>query len=260
MRANELHLRLTALALAAMTFGSVAVAQNAPAAPAAPAASSAAPAAAPAVALPALPPVGTPVNVAGQPLPGAKAPGSPASLGKELVYRDPAMPLSIEDVSELQAKKANSEMYKKFGLTDVPPPKPVVVAPVPVVAPGTPVGADGKPLPVPVVVPKLNVVTLGVWSRSGDWRAEALVDGGFRALRVGDLVSQGAVVKSISRQGIEVEVTPLPKKRVPKAPAAEGESKPVAKPVIKRAKSTQPAPVKTKTYWARVGQSVEMPL
>jgi hypothetical protein len=221
--------------------------------------------------LPPLPVLGSVVNQNGQmiaqPLPGGKAIAAQvaASAGKDLTYRDPSVYISINEVSELQAKKAGAELYKKFGLTDV---SPIMAS----IAKGTPgdssIDATAKPAPV---VRKLQVVTLAIWGRNNSLQAEAMIDGVLRKIINGDTIAPGVVVKAISAKGLQLEVTKLPhvKKRTSvnpansaatSAPVAEAKQKTVhaashAKRIAKPA-----AALPTQNYWAYVGRITEMNL
>jgi hypothetical protein len=245
MRANKAHFYSTLLVLTLLSAD--AMAQGAPA-------------------LPPLPAAGPIINQTGQPtaqpLPGGQAnlPQVGTSFGKELTYRDPSAPISINEVSELQAKKANADLYKKFGLSDVSPIKVTKEQ-----QEKTDQAKSGKTLAAPIVR-KLKIVTLSIWGRPNALQAEAVVDGALKKIRTGDTIVQGVIAKTISSSGIELEITELPKRKKRSSAVAMAASSAEVKPKIVSAVShnkyiAKPATaLPKKTQWAYVGRSAEMNL
>lgn len=190
---------------------------------------------------------------------GLAAPGSviagsrEAEAQKGLTYRDPSTVLSIGEISEIQAKKANAELYKKYGFTDVvikKAPDPVALA------------ADA-----PKPRPKLAVVTMAVWGKPGALQAEAVFNGVMKTVHGGETVAPGVVVAAVTNRGLELQVTAQPPEKVaprhkaaPAAAATQVDG--AAKPVVRRAvvKKTDPAAPTVSQQWAFVGKKIEVPL
>lgn len=109
-----------------------------------------------------------------------------------LKFRDPSKAMTIGEISELQAKKVNSELYRKFGYSDVEPikVKPKVEAPV-------------------KLRPIVSVITLAVWGKPDALQAEAMVNGVLKKLKGGETLAPGVVLTKITPSGLQLEV-PVP--------------------------------------------------
>jgi hypothetical protein len=150
-----------------------------------------------------------------------------------LTFRDPSKPITIGEISELQAKKANAELYKKFGFTGS---EPVKIKPkVEVVA---------KP------VPTISITTLSVWGKPDALQAEAMVDGVLRKLKGGETLAPGVVVTKIVSSGLQLDV-PVP------AVAASDKNSPKR---LDKSPKVASEPARSKSQLAYVGRALEVRL
>ena len=99
-----------------------------------------------------------------------------------LTYRDPTKLITIGEISDLQAAKAQAEFASKFGFTGQ---KAAIEKPAGTV----------KTLPPPV---RLNVLVLAAWSKSNKAQAEAIVDGRFATLTGGETLAPGVKVEQVT--------------------------------------------------------------
>jgi hypothetical protein len=105
-----------------------------------------------------------------------------------LKYRDPANPITIGEVSDLQATKAQAEYASKFGYTDQKMEKPSLA---------------NSPAPRP----RLIVSVLATWSKANKAQAEAIVDGRFTTLTGGETLASGVKVEQVLPTMLVLSVT-----------------------------------------------------
>jgi hypothetical protein len=128
------------------------------------------------------------------PAPTGQMPAAQAGLPQilpapALKYRDPSNPITIGEVSDLQAAKAQAEYASKFGYTDQKPEK---------------TGASfNEPLPRP----RLIVSVLATWSKANKAQAEAIVDGRFTTLTGGEILATGVKVEQVLPTMLVLSVT-----------------------------------------------------
>lgn len=121
-----------------------------------------------------------------------------------LKYRDPSNPITIGEVSDLQAAKAQAEYASKFGYTDQ---KPEKTSP-----------SFNAPLPRP----RLIVSVLATWSKANKAQAEAIVDGRFTTLTGGETLATGVKVEQVLPTMLVLSVTaPTSKNAKSHAPVKE---------------------------------------
>lgn len=106
-----------------------------------------------------------------------------------LKYRDPATPITIGEVSDLQAAKAQVEYASKFGYTDQKVEKPS--------------GSVSAPAPRP----RLIVSVLATWSKANKAQAEVIVDGRFTTLAGGETLASGVKVEQVLPTMLVLSVT-----------------------------------------------------
>jgi type IV pilus biogenesis protein PilP len=157
-----------------------------------------------------------------QSLPLPAPPSAPAQTvnGQEpLRYRSPDTPLTIGEISDMQAKKSNEEILKKMGFTSVEPPKPV------------------KEAPVVKEKPKLTVRTLAVWGKPQAAQAEVLVNGSLVKVSGGEALGPGITVKSVSPKAVVLSIS----KTIEPKGKRKGKGKaPKAEPVIETTQRIAP--------------------
>lgn len=165
------------------------------------------------------------------PQPGMQMRADAAAAG--LTFRDPAKPITIGEISELQAKKANADLYKRFGFTGSEPVKikPKIEAPV-------------------KVVPTLSITTLAVWGKSDALQAEAMVDGILKKFKGGESVAPGVTVIKVTPSGLQLEVS------TPSSKVASSTKKNAKGLVV----STPDEPVRNQSKIAYVGRGLEIRL
>jgi hypothetical protein len=98
-----------------------------------------------------------------------------------LKYRDPTKLITIGEISDLQAAKAQAEFASKFGYTGQK-------------------AATEKPSSALKIIPptvRLNVLVLAAWSKSNKAQAEAIVDGRFATLTGGETLAPGVKVEQV---------------------------------------------------------------
>lgn len=118
------------------------------------------------------------------PAPSGQMPPAQAGLPQilpapALKYRDPSSPITIGEVSDLQAAKAQAEYASKFGYTDQKPEK------------------KGPSFNEPLPRPRLIVSVLATWSKANKAQAEAIVDGRFTTLTGGEILATGVKVEQV---------------------------------------------------------------
>lgn len=144
-----------------------------------------------------LPPGPMPAAQAGQPQPLPALTPAPA-----LKYRDPSNPITIGEVSDLQAAKAQAEYASKFGYTDQKPAKPTQ--------------SGNAPAPRPLLI----VSVLATWSKSNKAQAEAVVNGRFTTLTGGETLATGVRVEQVLPTMLVLSVAPPPSKNAKGQPQA----------------------------------------
>jgi hypothetical protein len=142
-----------------------------------------------------------------------------------LRYRDPSKTLTLGEISDIQAQKANSEILRKFGFTDIEPIRP-------------------KPVAITLVKPMTSIKALAIWGRQDSLQAEILVNGVLHRVVSYAVVAPNLRVLRVRANGIDLEY-----------------DRPIAPPKAKQPKGSIPAPGKvTVTQRVSVGQSLEIPL
>lgn len=152
-----------------------------------------------------LPPGQMPAVQAGQPqlLPALTPALTPALVpAPALKYRDPSNPITIGEVSDWQAAKAQAEYASKFGYTDQKPAKP------------------SSSVNAPAPRPRLIVSVLATWSKANKAQAEAIVDGRFTTLTGGETLATGVRVEQVLPTMLVLSVAPPPSKNVKGQPQA----------------------------------------
>lgn len=126
-----------------------------------------------------------------------------ASASKKLTYRDPSLPLSIEEMSEIQRKKLVQDALEKAGFTTD---KSVVDAEKKAVADAAAAVAASKPKKVP----KESVVAVtAVYSVRGTPVAEVSVNGGrTRTVKAGEPIIDRVSLAALSPSGATLRVEP----------------------------------------------------
>lgn len=149
----------------------------------------------------------------------------PTAFAPNLKYRDPGKPLTLGEIADLQAQKANSDILRKYGFTDIEPirPKPVVVT-------------QAKPV--------MSIKALAIWGKQDNLRAEILVNGVLHRVMGHEMVAPNLRVMRVRASGVDLEY-----------------DRPFTPPKVKQHKGSKPAPSKeTVTQRVSVGQSLEIPL
>jgi hypothetical protein len=145
---------------------------------------------------------GTPASVPVPfvPLPDGKAgaAGAPGQAGFQAdgtprKYRNPTSPLTIGEMSDMQAKKVKADFLSKYGYTTIEPPTPAPVA---------------KP------TPKATIRAVAVVGSPKGFFAEIFYDGSFRRVSEGTKLSARLTVRKIDSTGVQIELrTPGVKSR-----------------------------------------------
>lgn len=133
------------------------------------------------------PTAGLPAGFPAQPSPIGDLSPYGTSLTPALKFRDPSKPLTIGEISDLQAQKANADLMRRFGYTDVEPLKP-------------------QPVVATLAKPVLAVRTLAVFGKPESLTAEILVNGQFKRVAGRDAIAPGVKVARIQSRGIELDV------------------------------------------------------
>lgn len=135
------------------------------------------------VALPSMPPTGLPPGLSAAPVPADGA----MAYAPQLKFRNPSKPLTLGEISDLQAQKANAELMKRFGFTDVEPIRP-------------------KPPAAALAKPVLAIKTLSVWGKPEGLSAEILVNGQLKRVAGREALAPGVTVARVQSRGVELEV------------------------------------------------------
>lgn len=117
---------------------------------------------------------------------------------KPLKFRDPSTPLSIGEMSALQAEKLESDFYKKLGYT--------VTAPIagPSAAEVNRQKVASKPLG--------NVSALAIYGPASALAADIIVNGQLVSVRGGETFAGGVTVTGVQPGGVQITI-PSRKKR-----------------------------------------------
>ena len=172
--------------------------------------------------LPSMPPSGLPPGLSAAPVPSDGA----VAYAPQLKFRNPSKPLTLGEISDLQAQKANAELMKRFGYTDVEPIRP-------------------KPPAAALEKPVLAIKTLSVWGKPEGLSAEILVNGQFKRVAGREALAPGVTVARVQSRGVELEVV-----------------RPVASKLQNKPRKGSAAQPQTETTQQRVpvGASVEIAL
>lgn len=112
---------------------------------------------------------------------------SPESFATPLKFRDRNKPLTLGEISDLQAQKANADLMRKFGFTDIEPIRP-------------------KPVVTTLARPVLAVSTLSVFGKPDGLQAEILVNGIFKRVVGQETIGPGVIVARVHDKGIDLSV------------------------------------------------------
>lgn len=130
----------------------------------------------------------TPANVLPQPSPIVPAANMSAGVmavsPTPLKFRDSSKPLTIGEMSDLAAQKAQTEFLQRQGFSSEAPPKPVTTL---------------------KEKPTLNVQALALWGGSTN-QAEILINGRLMRVRGGESLAPGVSVDSVSSKGITLSI------------------------------------------------------
>lgn len=148
----------------------------------------------------------------------------PQALTPALKFRDPSKALTLGEISDMQAQKANADILRKFGYTDVEPIRP-------------------KPIATTLAKPSLVIKTLAVWGKPDSLRAELLVNGVLYRVTGREVVAPNVRVTRVRAGSVDLEY-----------------DRPVTPPKSKPRKGATPASTnETLTTRVSVGQSLEIP-
>lgn len=111
-----------------------------------------------------------------------------------LKYRNPAEPLSIGEMSLIQAKKLDEDFLKKMGYTSE--------ATAPTVSTPTNGTEFGQPQPKPMA----TVTALGIYGPSMALRADISINGEVRSVKGGESFPGGISIVSVSQRAVQVMV------------------------------------------------------
>jgi hypothetical protein len=112
---------------------------------------------------------------------------SPELFAPPLKFRDRNKPLTLGEISDLQAQKANADLMRKFGFTDIEPIRP-------------------KPVVTTLARPVLTVSALSVFGKPGGLQAEILVNGVFKRVVGQETIGPGVMVAQVHDKGIDLSV------------------------------------------------------
>jgi hypothetical protein len=112
---------------------------------------------------------------------------SPESFVAPLKFRDRNKPLTLGEISDLQVQKANADLMRKFGFTDIEPIRP-------------------KPVQATLARPVLSVSTLSVFGKPDGLQAEILVNGVFKRVVGREIIGPGVIVARVHDKGIDLDV------------------------------------------------------
>lgn len=128
--------------------------------------------------------------------------GAPVAAAGTVVlkYRDPLLPLSIGEMSDLQARKLDDDFLKKLGYTTE----------VPVAASAGKVGAaTAGAMPKPMA----TVAALGIYGLVIAPRADVAINGAVYSVKGGESFPGGIVISSVTQSAVEVTVKVQSKKK-----------------------------------------------
>lgn len=146
-----------------------------------------------------------------------------AAFAPALKYRDPTKALTLGEISDMQAQKANADILRKFGYTEIEPIRP-------------------KPVAVTQVKPVTSIKALAIWGKRDNLRAEILVNGVLHRVMGPEMVAPNLRVTRVRASGVDLEYDRL--LAPSKAKLGKG-STPIKETVSQR---------------VSVGQSLEVPL
>ena len=128
------------------------------------------------------------------PLPQGQQGGTVAlqPTGPSLVYREPGLPLTIGEVSDMQAAKARAEFLSKFGYTEQKPSYPAA----------QPARTKAQAQPKP----RLSVTALAVWGTGTGIQAEAMVNGQVTTVKGGEMLAPGVKVEQVLPHALVLSV------------------------------------------------------
>lgn len=130
-----------------------------------------------------------PIAQAQVPLP----PGVQATLTPVLKYRDPAVPLSIGEMSEMQAKKSEEDFLGKFGYTTI------LAAPVPTGANAGSQMHKSKPM--------MTLMAISIYGPSGSPSADIAINGVVSSVKGGEQFRGGVGIDSVTQHTVNLTVS-----------------------------------------------------
>jgi type IV pilus biogenesis protein PilP len=104
------------------------------------------------------------------------------------------MPLTIGEISDMQAAKARAELLSKFGYTEH---KPEVVKPVS----NTQVAKTASP-----EKRRLQITALAVWGKGNAFQAETMVNGRVTTVKGGEFLAPGVKVEQVLAHTVVLSV------------------------------------------------------
>jgi hypothetical protein len=122
-----------------------------------------------------------PASVLSQSLPGA---GVMSVSPNALKYRDSSKPLTVGEMSDMAALKAQTDFLQRQGYSTQEPPKTVNA---------------------PVERPSLRIQSLAHWGSSAN-QAEIMVNGRLMRVRGGEVLGGGVSVDSVTPQGVTLSI------------------------------------------------------
>ncbi len=130
---------------------------------------------------------GVPPLPGGDPALGAPGASFNAVPSATLKYRDPSQPLTVGEMSKLQAKKLEDDFLLKLGYTSVVPARAATQREV-------------------VAKPSTQVVALGIYGPSNDLQADVSINGQVVQVKGGQRVSAAVTVDRVARDAVWLNI------------------------------------------------------
>ena len=135
-----------------------------------------------------------PMSVVPSPAAGASAPGLPS----QLTYKNFALPLTIGEMSSLQAKKLDEDFLRKLGYTSTPV---AIAAPPPKLT-----ASQRKAATDATSKPRDVIVAVGIYGQADKPSADLVVNGLMISVKAGSSLPKGLAVQAITSKSIEILV------------------------------------------------------
>ena len=125
-------------------------------------------------------------------------PGMPGvSTEAPLKYRNSSGPLTIGEMSALQAKKLETDFLRKLGFTNT----------APIAAPSMKVQPSAKQAAVPAAAPpKTAILALGIYGPDRALMTDLSIKGVVRSVRAGEQLPGGVTVVAVTPKTVELSV------------------------------------------------------